>query len=101
MELCHAYGIPHSQFTGAGDGRRWSARDRAKALAYLVSLRAVCTGCGTRGAEWDPDAGGDRFAYITEPSRCPGCELIEMEREQVPEGPEGRGVKIGLRPRKA
>ncbi|MFF3951383.1 hypothetical protein ACFYYN_42340 [Streptomyces sp. NPDC001902] len=25
MELCHSYGIPHSQFTGAGDGR-WTVR---------------------------------------------------------------------------
>ena len=98
MDLCHAYGIPHSQFLGAGDGR-WTAYDRAKALAFVAYTRAVCEGCGTRGPEWDPDGGGHRFAYVTETSRCPGCELIEMEREQVPEGPEGRGVKIGLRPR--
>ncbi|MFJ4412976.1 hypothetical protein [Streptomyces sp. NPDC088925] len=48
-------------------------------------------------SEWEED----RFAYVPEPQRCPGCELIEMEREQVPQGAEGRGVKIGLRPRKA
>lgn len=100
MELCHAYGIPHSHFTGAGDGR-WSALDRAKSLAYLAFQRSVCDGCGTRQAEWDEQqAGGDRFAYVAEPVRCPGCELIEMEREQIPQGAEGRGVKIGLVPRK-
>ncbi|WP_258539745.1 hypothetical protein [Streptomyces ipomoeae] len=99
MELCAQYGIPHSQFTGAGEGR-WSALDRAKALAWLAYTRAVCGSCGTRAAEWDETHGGDRFAYIPETTRCPGCELIEMERDQVPEGPEGRGVKIGLRPRK-
>ncbi|GAA3371190.1 hypothetical protein GCM10020367_20850 [Streptomyces sannanensis] len=59
----------------------------------------MCEGCGTRAAEWDEQAGGDRFAYVSETHRCPGCELIAMEQEQVPEGAEGRGVKIGLRPR--
>ncbi|MFD5878500.1 hypothetical protein [Streptomyces yangpuensis] len=32
-------------------------------------------------------------------SRCPGCELIAVERENVPEGPHGHGVKVGLLPR--
>ncbi|MET9318808.1 hypothetical protein ABZX75_01200 [Streptomyces sp. NPDC003038] len=99
MQLCASYGIPHSHFSGAGDGR-WSALDRAKALAYLAYTQASCDGCGTRAAEWDEGMGGDRFAYVPEPYRCPGCELIEMEREQVPDGAEGRGMKIGLRPRK-
>ncbi|GAA0695037.1 hypothetical protein GCM10010193_57190 [Kitasatospora atroaurantiaca] len=98
MELCAAYGIPHSQLMGAGTGR-WTALDRAKALAYLHFTRAVCEGCGTRPSEWDEAAGGDRFAYVAESHRCSGCELIEMEQEQVPQGPEARGVKIGLRPR--
>ncbi|MFD3618721.1 hypothetical protein ACFWWT_26470 [Streptomyces sp. NPDC058676] len=99
MELCDRYGIAHSQLVGAGDGR-WSALDRAKALAYLAFTKAVCDGCGTRAAEWSEEKGGDRFAYVPETYRCSGCELIEMEREQVPEGAEGRGIKIGLRPRK-
>ncbi|WP_228718401.1 hypothetical protein [Kitasatospora acidiphila] len=99
MELADRYGIPHSQLTGAGSGR-WTALDRAKALAFLAYRRHVCDGCGTRAAEWDERAGGDRFAYVAETVRCPGCELVEMERERVPDGAEGRGVKIGLRPRK-
>ncbi|MEU2755296.1 hypothetical protein [Streptomyces albidoflavus] len=99
--MCASYGIPHSQFLGADTGGRWTALDRAKALAYAAFDRSVCEGCGTRMAEWDEDAGGDRFAYVPEPQRCPGCELIEMERDQVPQGAEGRGVKIGLRPREA
>ncbi len=98
MELCDRYGIPHSRLMGAGDGR-WSALDRAKALAFAVFSRAVCEGCGTRAAEWDEGSGGDRFAYVAESHRCPGCELVGMEQEQVPQGPDGRGVKIGLRPR--
>lgn len=99
MEVCASYGIPHSQFTGAGDGR-WSALDRAKAVAYLAYSRSLCESCGSRPEEWDEAEGGDRFAYITETHRCIGCELIAMEQEQVPDGPEGRGVKVGLRPRK-
>ncbi|MFJ7422731.1 hypothetical protein ACIQXD_29630 [Streptomyces uncialis] len=83
---------------GSGDGR-WTVLDRHKALAYLALERATCDGCGTRSEEWVPDAGGHRFAYVTETSRCPGCELVEMERAQVPDGADGRGVKIGLRPR--
>ena len=63
MELCHTYGMPHSQFPGAGDGR-WTVLDRAKALAWLAYTRAVCSGCGTRADEWRPELGGDRFAYV-------------------------------------
>ncbi|WP_406126926.1 hypothetical protein [Streptomyces sp. NBC_00989] len=100
MELCHAYGLPHSQFTGAGDGR-WTALDRAKAVAHLAYQRSVCETCGTRAAEWDESQGGDRFAYVAEPHRCVGCEVIEMEREHIPDGPDARGLKIGLRPREA
>lgn len=99
MELCHTYGMPHSQLMGAGDGR-WTALDRAKALAWLAYTRAVCGGCGTRMDEWRPELGGDRFAYVTDSHTCPGCELLAMEREQVPDGPDGRGVKIGLKPRR-
>jgi hypothetical protein len=91
--------MPHSRFTGAGDGR-WTALDRAKALAWLAYTRATCSGCGTRADEWQPELGGHRFAYVTDSRTCPGCELLAMEREQVPDGPDGRGVKIGLKPRR-
>ncbi|GGL03367.1 hypothetical protein [Streptomyces flaveus] len=33
--------------------------------------------------------------------RCPGCELIAQERDQVPEGRAGYGIKITLLPRQA
>ncbi|MFH8294964.1 hypothetical protein [Streptomyces sp. NPDC018059] len=62
-------------------------------------MRATCPSCGTRHEEWDEDAGGDRFAYVSSTSRCPGCELIAHEREHVPDGPHGYGVKVGLLPR--
>ncbi|MFF0409703.1 hypothetical protein ACFYUY_04620 [Kitasatospora sp. NPDC004745] len=96
MELCETYRIPHSQLMGASAGGRWSALDRAKALAWAAWKAAVCDGCGTRPQEWDEQQGGDRYAYVPQTSRCLGCELIEMESEQVPEGAEGRGVRIGL-----
>ncbi|MBT2509853.1 hypothetical protein J7I98_29105 [Streptomyces sp. ISL-98] len=63
MELCHQYGIPHSQFTAAGDGR-WTALDRETALSYLAYTRTVRQGCGTRVPERDAQVGGDHFAYI-------------------------------------
>lgn len=98
LELCDRYAIPHSQFLGAGDGR-WSELDRAKALAFSAFRRSVCDGCGTRPAEWDEEHGGDRFAYVTTTVRCPGCELIAHEQDQVPDGADGYGVRIGLVPR--
>ncbi|MEU1307826.1 hypothetical protein ABZ419_02865 [Streptomyces cinnamoneus] len=85
-------------FLGAGDGR-WTDTDRAKALAYAAYRRSVCGGCGTRAAEWDESAGGERFAYVTTTVRCVGCELISREQDQVPDGPDGYGVRIGLVPR--
>lgn len=70
-----------------------------KALAFEAYRRSVCEQCGTRAAEWDEDRGGDRFAYVTTTVRCVGCELIATEQQQVPDGAEGYGVRIGLVPR--
>lgn len=41
--------------------------------------------------EWDE---GGRFAFIAETRRCAGCELLEMERENV--AAEEKGVKYFL-----
>lgn len=97
LELSAAYGIPHSQFLG-GDGR-WSELDRAKALAWAEWQRVVCPDCHTRLEEWDRERGGDPHAYVTDTLRCPGCELIEQERDHVPQDRSGYGVKIQLLPR--
>ncbi|WP_236244221.1 hypothetical protein [Streptomyces sp. CC210A] len=99
LELCERYGIPHSQFLG-GDGR-WSDLDRAKALAWQRWQRTLCPDCRTRAEEWDPAKGGHQHAYVTDTVRCPGCELIAQERDQVPEGRAGYGIKITLLPRLA
>ncbi|MFE3636102.1 TFIIB-type zinc ribbon-containing protein [Streptomyces sp. NPDC059168] len=97
LELCEKFRIPHSQFLG-GDGR-WSDLDRAKALAWAEWQRSVCPECHTRLEEWDHKRGGDPHAYVTDTLRCPGCELIEQERDHVPQDRSGYGVKIQLLPR--
>ncbi|MDQ8707866.1 hypothetical protein RCO28_36170 [Streptomyces sp. LHD-70] len=61
--------------------------------------RSICPDCRTRLAEWDATQGGDPHAYVPDTVRCPGCEVIEQERDQVPDGRPGYGVKIQLLPR--
>ncbi|MFJ7297545.1 hypothetical protein [Streptomyces collinus] len=97
MELCHKWGIPHSQFKGHGDGT-WTDLDRRKALAYADHQRQACPACGTRPDEWDEQAGGDEDAYRATTHRCIGCQLIADKQKTVPEGDEGHGVKVALIP---
>ncbi|MFI8085930.1 hypothetical protein ACIF6L_34710 [Kitasatospora sp. NPDC086009] len=56
----------------------------------------MCPQCGTREEEWQPEAGGDRHAYVVTTNRCFGCQLLERHREGLPEGPAGAGLKLGL-----
>lgn len=97
--MCERFGIPHSRFLG-GDGS-WSALDREKALAWREWQRWSCGECGTRPDDWDPGRGGHRDAYIADTVRCPGCERIAQERDLVPDGRPGYGVKVALLPRAA
>jgi hypothetical protein len=53
----------------------------------------VCKQCGTKPDDWSQD----RFAFVANPTRCLGCETIELEREQIPE--KEKGIYIGLLPR--
>lgn len=53
----------------------------------------MCDGCATRREDWEKD----RFAHVAKSWQCPGCELLAMERSNVPEGLEG--VKTYLVPR--
>ncbi|MFB6643166.1 hypothetical protein ACFCYF_38750 [Streptomyces chartreusis] len=99
LELCDRWGIPHSRFLG-GDGR-WTDLDRAKALAWRVWQHGLCPECRTREDDWDAAKGGDPHAYVADTVRCRGCEAIEQERDQVPDGRPGYGVKIQLVPRDA
>lgn len=56
--------------------------------------RERCSGCGTFKDEWDRD----RFAYIAHGTVCPGCENLENEKHNVPDGGVP-GLKIYLLPR--
>lgn len=71
LAYCVPLGIPHSEFLG------WSDDDRELALLYLRYRSSVCSGCGTRAEDWERDTD----AYITDVEVCPGCERVEMERE--------------------
>ncbi|MGS2592119.1 hypothetical protein [Streptomyces hebeiensis] len=97
LELCDRWGIPHSQFKGAGTGR-WTARDREKALAYRAYQRTVCPQCGTRESDWDPDLGGDPYAYVAQVHKCWGCEELQARQKEIPEGAAGAGLKVVLLP---
>jgi hypothetical protein len=79
-------GIPWSKFL------EWDPVDQDLALDWVDAQREVCV-CGTRQAEWDADP----MAYVGNIDQCPGCELIELERQNVPEG--AKGIKVGLIPR--
>lgn len=95
MELCHQWGIPHSLFRGIGDGT-WTPRDRAKALAYRAYQRTVCEQCGTRAEDWVDDAGEFVDAYVAATHRCFGCQELARKQEEIPDGKEGRGIKVYL-----
>ncbi len=87
MEYCAPRGIAHSEFLS------WDECDQDKALEWAREQATVCSGCGTRKVEWERD----RFAYVTDAFICSGCELVEQERENIPE--KAKGVRIRLLPR--
>lgn len=74
----------------------WTAEDRAKVIAYDEWKAGECPQCHTRSEWWDPDQGGHRFAFIADTHRCPGCEIKEQEREQIPK--EAKGIHVFLTP---
>lgn len=73
---------------------RWEDRDRELALAFVQMDHERCSGCGTFKDEWDRD----RFAYVAHSTICPGCENLENEKENVPQGGLP-GLKTYLLPR--
>ncbi|WP_331728892.1 hypothetical protein OG693_38965 (plasmid) [Streptomyces sp. NBC_01259] len=99
LELCDRWGIPHSQFRGIGDGT-WTARDRAKAKAFLEYQRTVCPQCNTRYDDWDHGHPGEEDAYTVTAQRCVGCQVIadkQAELAAVKES-DNHGVKVALIP---
>ena len=91
MGVCRQYRISHSHFLGGPP--RWDEDDQDKAIAHENYIRAACGECGTRLSEWeeDPDA------FVGYHWRCPGCEIIEQERDNVPE--DQKGIHVGVIPR--
>lgn len=87
LEYVVPLGIPHSAFLG------WDPADQDKALAWIAEQKKVCKGCGTRKTEWKHD----KFAYVGQIEICPGCELLDMERDNIDDGT--KGVKTFLAPR--
>lgn len=86
-------GIPHSEFLS------WSEEDQDKALAFMREKATICRDCGTRLDDWDPDKGGHRHAFVGDVQRCPGCELLEQEQENVRRDMTSmRGIKVRLKP---
>ena len=86
LAYCVPLGLPHSEFLS------WSDEDQDKALAFL-RVRAETCACGTRREEWD----NDRFAFVAESYTCPGCEVLEMEHDNIDK--DRKGVKTYLQPR--
>ncbi|MEU6925461.1 hypothetical protein [Streptomyces sp. NPDC046631] len=58
----------------------------------------MCPQCGTRESEWDPDLGGDPYAYVASSRRCFGCEEIQRVQKHIPDGQAGAGMKVVLLP---
>jgi hypothetical protein len=87
LAYCVPLGIPHSEFLS------WDPDDQDEALGFLREKAKVCSGCGTRDDEWQRD----RDAYVSDEKICPGCELIEQAKEQLPKN--AKGVKVFLVPR--
>lgn len=84
LDYCVPLGIPHSRFLG------WDQDDQDKALAYIEQMSTVCSGCGTRKVDWELD----RNAYIGDLDHCEGCQRLEEESDNIPEG--GKGYKPRL-----
>lgn len=94
LAICEKLGISHSHFLGGP--ARWTDLDRTKALDYARWKADVCDGCGTHEDWWDPEKGGSRFAFTPGGRRCPGCELLEQERAQIPKDAKGIHVHLVL-----
>ncbi|WP_327259919.1 hypothetical protein [Streptomyces sp. NBC_01240] len=99
LELCDRWGIPHSLFRGIGDGT-WTARDRAKALAYRDYQRTVCPQCGTRYDDWDHGHPGEEDAYAITVQRCVGCQVIADKQADLAsdKDADNNGMKVALIP---
>lgn len=58
----------------------------------------MCPQCGTRESDWDPDLGGDPYAYEASVHKCWGCEEIQHAQKRIPDGDAAAGLKVVLLP---
>lgn len=91
MAVCCDYKISHHEFL------RWPQVSRDKAIWWHIRQAQTCKQCGTREEEWDPEQGGDRYAYGVEIRRCRGCEVKQMGEDGVNVEEYGRGIYIAMR----
>ena len=57
--------------------------DRDKAIWLHLRDKETCRSCGTRHSEWDPDKGGDLYAYTAVRGHCKGCAELHQLRDQI------------------
>ncbi len=86
LDYCVPRGIPHSVFLS------WDEMDQDKAIEWLRREARKCPTCRTTREEWERDP----TAYIGAHDICPGDEILEQERENVPDG--AKGVRLYLQP---
>lgn len=87
LAYCVPLGLRHSEFLS------WPQLDQDKVVAFLRYQSTVCSDCRTRSEDWERD----REAYIGDTIRCPGCEILEQEKDGVPSEADTKGVKFVLR----
>ena len=74
---------------------RWSADDQGKALAWTVEQRGKCLICGTH--EWEFGTVEHPVdAYVADGFLCPGCELLDSEKERRADQETQPGMKLVL-----
>lgn len=96
MDYAGPSGIPYEDVFLS----EWSEEDREHALAHQAHTRALCGGCGTHPADWDPERGGHPEAFVVGYHRCPGCLQLQSARRQLASQPEmhSEGVHVILVP---
>lgn len=58
---------------------------------WMAEREKVCPGCGTRGEEWRADP----VAYVGWTERCPGCEVLAQEQDNL-DPKNAKGVRVML-----
>lgn len=97
MQVCAAYGMPHSFLLGARRAR-WTVEDRELALAWQMRLNATCPGCGTRPDEWEGRAADDPPYIVDHRAPDKGCQEKRLGDAQLTERDREQGIYTVLVP---